>query len=116
MMVYRLFCRITRKAYIGATTQTLKARMHRHRTRAAKMQDPKDMYPLYQAAREHGWESFDVDVLNRTRSLDELQAMEKAAILLYRTLVPNGYNQIVEDVDKLRWLPRASGWNKGVPH
>jgi len=116
MIVYRLFCRVTKKAYIGATRQTLKARMHRHRTRAATPGEKGTMYPLYQAAREHGWESFDVDILNRARSLDELQAMEKAAILLYRTLVPDGYNQILEDRDKVKWLTTTAGWNKGVKH
>lgn len=74
------------------------------------------MYPLYVDAKKYGWDAFDANVLSHARSLDEMKEMEKAAILLYRSLVPNGYNQIVEDRDRLKWFKPASGWNKGVRH
>lgn len=117
MIVYRLFCRETGKSYIGATRQTFKARMHRHRTRAATPNGKGSMYPLYVDARKYGWNAFDIGVLSHARSYDELNAMERAAILLYRSLVPTGYNQILDDNDRQKYSTNLPcGWNKGIPH
>jgi group I intron endonuclease len=118
MVVYRLFCRVTGKSYIGATRQTFNARMHRHRTRAATATDKGTMYPLYVDVRKYGWDAFDCGVLSHVQSYDELYAAEKAAILLFRAMEPTGYNQIFDDHDRQKyWKGRThAGWNKGIPH
>lgn len=117
MVIYRLTCRITGKRYIGATRQALHLRLagHRNASRAGGM---KGMNLIAEAIRVHGWDAFDVEVLAHARSFPELMEMEKAAIILHRTMHPTGYNQLAGGGG---WLdrPRATGrpaWNKGVPH
>ena len=116
MIIYRLFCRVTGKNYIGATRQRLATRLagHRHTARQTGM---KGMQLLARAIREHGWESFDVFTLARANSIEELMEMEHAAVLRWGTLHPDGYNQLGGGGG---WLDRPTqtgrpAWNKGVP-
>ena len=93
MTVYRIFCRVTGKHYIGCTTKSVKTRITHHRLRAQKKEGHGGMYPLSQAIREHGWENFDVSVVAAHLDSRELgYEVERAAIKVYNSLVPNGYN------------------------
>lgn len=117
MVVYKLTCMVTGKAYIGVTRQPLAKRLagHRHASREVTM---KGRYLIAEAIRVHGWEAFRVEVLAHPRSIQEMREMECAAITLHRTLYPNGYNQLNGGGG---WLDRPTttgrpAWNKGVPH
>jgi group I intron endonuclease len=88
MLLYKLTNRVTGQSYIGVTGRPLAERLSNHRTFAAKGMN----YPLAIAIRKHGWQVFEVSELGRASSRDEVMEMEKAAIVLYKTLAPNGYN------------------------
>lgn len=73
---------------------------------------------IARAIREHGWDAFEVSTLAHARSIDELMEMEKSAIILNRTMHPEGYNQLGGGGG---WLDRPTttgrpAWNKGIPH
>lgn len=117
MLVYKLTCRVTGKSYIGATQNPLPQRLANHRARA-NASGLKGMYPLSQAIREHGWDSFDVTVLSHARNLPEMLEMERGAITLYRTLHPDGYNYLNGGGGD--WLGGGGRgkvpWNRGKSH
>jgi group I intron endonuclease len=119
LTVYRIYCRATGKSYIGATSGRLQTRMNAHRYRAMKEGGFRTMYPLSVAIRTHGWENFDVSVLsNHAQSLRELRELEEAAIKLFHSLHPHGYNQVEtgNSVGTLREPSHRPAWNRGVTH
>lgn len=75
------------------------------------------MVLIAKAIREHGWDAFEVMELNRAKTYAELMEMEKAAIVLYQTVTPNGYN-ILPGGGGLNspFVKSHPAWNKGVPH
>jgi len=88
MLVYKITNRITGQNYIGSTKRSLYERLSNHRSFAARGLT----YPLASAIREYGWDAFEVTELGRAESAKQLAEMEKAAIVLYNSLVPHGYN------------------------
>lgn len=123
MIIYKLTNRMTGMSYVGATTQSLPMRCSQHR-KAAAQNHP---YPIAQAIREHGWAAFDVGVLNHANTRLELNVMERAAIALFQTITPNGYNLTpggpgsgkasIATRQKLSAAGKGkTPWNKGVPH
>lgn len=88
MIVYRMTNRMTRQSYIGTTTQALHYRMSNHRANAERGVN----YPLCEAIRTFGWEAFDVEVIARCVTKEEMHAKEEQAIALFGTMTPNGYN------------------------
>ncbi len=88
MQVYKITNRVTGQSYIGATKDQM-ARIREHRGTAEKGLK----YPLAVAIREYGWGNFDVITLAHCQTVAEAHAKERAAIALFDTLVPRGYNQ-----------------------
>lgn len=88
MIVYRIRNMVTGQNYIGVTKSTLAARCAGHRANATRGVT----YPLLQAIRDLGWEHFEATELSRAESSADALQMEKAAIVLFKALVPNGYN------------------------
>lgn len=78
----------TGKQYVGITTLTVNRRMTGHRT-AARQGSP---YPLHAAIRKHGFDAMRVEVLNTSRDLAALHALEIETIAKLNTEAPNGYN------------------------
>lgn len=89
MVLYVLTNEKTGQQYVGATRQTLPRRLADHR-KAALVEGR--TYPICAAIREHGWESFRVDVLARPETYDELMRLEVETILSLGTRTPHGYN------------------------
>src|SRR4051812_30138475 len=88
MIVYRIRNMVTGQSYIGVTKTTLANRCSGHRSNAARGVT----YPLLHAIREFGWEHFEATELSRTDTVDEALRMERAAITLFNTIAPHGYN------------------------
>lgn len=73
---------------MGITTLTVNRRMAGHRV-AARKGSP---YPLYAAIRKYGFENMVVEELHSSRDIEELYALEVAAISEHNSESPKGYN------------------------
>lgn len=118
MTTYKLTCRATGKSYVGITTTRLGKRLTNHR-QAAKSAGMKGRYVLAAAIREFGWESFDVEVLSTSATTyAELCEQERAAIVLYGTMHPRGYNQLGGGGGGFHSRYHDThhpAWNRGIP-
>lgn len=81
----------TGKQYVGITTLTVNRRMSGHRTAARKGSS----YPLHAAIRKYGFENMVIETLHPSQDIDELRALEVAAIANHNTVSPAGYNLTV---------------------
>lgn len=117
MTIYKLTCRPTGKSYVGATRLRLEKRFANHR-QSAKQSSMKGRYLIAQAIRDHGWESFDIEVVGHANSLKELGEKEYAAIVLFGTMHPAGYNQRAGGTGGFNGPVKNSkpAWNKGGTH
>lgn len=86
-VIYKIINKITGKSYVGKTNN-LSARMKNHRNSTCCRY-------LYNAIKKYGWENFEVKVLQEC-TRDEAPVLELEYILRENTLVPNGYNLILE--------------------
>lgn len=116
MTTYKLTCRVTGKSYIGITTKRLEKRLTNHR-QAAKSKGMKGRYVIASAIREFGWDSFDVEVLSTSATTyAELCEQERAAITLYGTMHPRGYNQLGGGGGGFHGrYDHRQAWNRGIP-
>lgn len=89
MQVYKLTNKKTGMSYIGSTTLSLGQRCAGHRQMAGRGLT----YPLAEAIRVDGWDSFETTTLAFCSSKQDMYAKEIAAIALFETLHPRGYNQ-----------------------
>lgn len=84
MIIYKISNNINNKIYIGQTTKTLKKRWSDHywgnRTVISK------------AIRKYGRENFNIEIIDKANSLDELNLLEQKYIKEFNSLSPNGYN------------------------
>lgn len=91
MIIYKLTCRITRKAYIGATTKTLDERWVEHCAAAKRNVKTK----LYSAIRKYGRDSWDMEILaSNISDLSEMFSLEQKMICENNTF-SNGYNMTI---------------------
>jgi group I intron endonuclease len=88
MFVYLLYCRVSRKGYVGQTTQTLKRRWQKH---CADAQTGSE-YLIHRAIRKYGEDAFELSVLAEADNLPALDQIEIEQIEKQGTLAPNGYN------------------------
>jgi group I intron endonuclease len=89
MLIYLITNKINGKRYVGQTIQTLRNRWHGHKQASLP---GKSTVPLYNAIRKYGLENFEIKVLSRSHSMEELNHREAYCIKLLGTLSPNGYN------------------------
>ncbi len=89
MQVYKITHKVTGMSYIGVTKTPLAERLRGHHSMATKGLDS----PLSVAIRRDGWEAFDASTIAFCDSLAEAHERERAAIIAFGTLVPNGYNR-----------------------
>ncbi len=83
MIIYKIENKINGKIYIGQTTVELNERIKGHKYAN---------YYVGRAIREYGIEKFAIDVIEKCKTLDELNEREKFWITYYNCKVPNGYN------------------------
>ena len=123
MDVYKITNRVNGKCYVGTTIRTTESRFREHCNNALL---GKRVAPLYDAMREHGLSSFEVETISTTALYEELLSLERAAIASEGCVVPNGYNVVrggrgnfgwkMSDATKARISARAKGrvaHNKG---
>lgn len=90
MFLYRIRNPITGKDYIGITTISIERRFARHVWMAT---GPKQSaFYLHKAIRKYGPQNFVVEQIGTAASRSTLEQMERAAIDLYATFWPSGYN------------------------
>ena len=86
MIIYKIKNKIDGKMYIGQTTKTLERRWYAH-CRAES-----DCRYLKHAIQLHGKESFEVSIIARCSSIEEMNHRETYYIKLFKAIAPNGYN------------------------
>lgn len=89
MFVYKITNTVNGMAYIGSTTDTVETRFRQHIYESVASPN---RTPLYRAMNEYGIESFIVEEIAHTGSLQKLERLEADFIKMYNTLTPNGYN------------------------
>lgn len=85
MIIYKITNKTTGKCYIGQTTLPLSRRWYKH-THDSKCPAIRD------AIKKYGKDNFQIEIIDRAKTLDELNEKECYWINFYNSLVPNGYN------------------------
>lgn len=92
-VIYKITNTINKKIYIGETIRDGQTRWNEHCSRAKNDLDRKQ--PLYNAMRKYGIENFTFEIIEQCS--DEIRfEKETYYIHLYNSLVPYGYNIIIE--------------------
>jgi len=88
MVIYKITNEVTKKVYIGQTTQTLDNRIKNH----LKESKNNVKRPFLNALKKYGLNSFIFEVIDSSNNLDELNEKEIYWINFYNSVSPNGYN------------------------
>ena len=91
--IYKITNLINNKCYIGQSIHIL-IRWNKHRSAAFNNEDSCYNYPLYRAFRKYGLENFSFEIIEEC-SQQELDEKELYYIEYYNSLIPNGYNQVL---------------------
>ena len=90
MIIYLITNRVNGKRYVGQTVNTLKHRWNLH---VGHSRNPKRSGVLCSAIRKYGPENFEMKVLAKCDSMEEMNHRETYYInKIFKTLSPNGYN------------------------
>jgi group I intron endonuclease len=95
--IYRLYCSVTNKSYIGKTRQKLNRRLDHHFACANRKSDKSYNYHIYRAIRKYGKDGFTISIIDHIidtskYKLDErLYDLETTYIQLFDSF-KNGYN------------------------
>ena len=84
MIIYKATNKINGKVYIGQTVRSLQERMAEHARHTQTTFD--------RALKKYGLDAFDIEQIDSTDSVDELNQKEIYWIEFYNCVVPNGYN------------------------
>ena len=85
MLLYVITNKVNNTRYIGQTIQALSKRWISHKK-------SKSQTFISRAIQKHGPENFEIRVLSRCNSVEELNHREQYYIKLFNTMAPNGYN------------------------
>lgn len=88
-IIYKIFCPISQKSYIGLTTDSLSQRWSNHVCQATRTLSK---MLLHKAIRKYGREAFSAVEISRHDTLEDASQTEREAIGAHRTLAPAGYN------------------------
>lgn len=86
--IYKLTNKITRKSYIGQTTNDVKRRFTFHKSSAKRGSKT----PLHEAISKYGAENFKIEIIDENISEETVDDCERFWIGKMKTRVPNGYN------------------------
>src|SRR5580704_3159657 len=87
MIVYKITNKINEKSYIGQTIGPIEKRWNSH---CSKQKRGHGIF--YRAIAKYGKENFEIKILARCNSIQEMNHREVYYIKLFNTLAPNGYN------------------------
>ena len=88
MILYKITNLINGKKYIGQTIRNLSIRWKQH------LRKEGNCYALHAAFKKYGNENFEIKILVKCNSIEELNHREEYYIKLLNTMSPNGYNLI----------------------
>ena len=124
MVVYKITNKISGKLYIGQTVQKVSTRWIQHKCDAKTR---KYHSVLHRAMNKHGIENFEIKIIARCNSMEEMNHREAYYINTFNTLAPNGYNAAeggknhrLTDAQKIKLSKLKMGvktgktWNKGI--
>lgn len=86
-IIYKITNKLSGKAYVGQTTQSLRKRWNSHVAQSEKCR-----WPVHRAIAKYGRNAFDVVVLERCADRESLDAAERKWVESERTKQPRGYN------------------------
>lgn len=86
MVIYKIKNKINGKIYIGQTKFSIATRWTRHLEKGSFCR------LLKFAIRKYGKENFEISVLCRCKSVEEMNQRERSCIRLFNSMAPNGYN------------------------
>lgn len=89
IIIYKLENKINNKVYIGQTIQKLNRRITDHVLKSKKV-GKKTVFSA--ALKKYGIENFNITILDKATSKDELNSKEILWISKYNSVYPNGYN------------------------
>ncbi len=89
MVVYLISNKVNGKRYIGQTKYTAEKRFKKHKEDALVA---KRCFALHQAIRKYGIDNFEIKVLSKCDSIEEMNHRETYYIRIFDTLSPKGYN------------------------
>lgn len=84
MIIYKITNKINGKIYVGQTIHKLEFRIRQHRNRGK--------YPIGIALNKYGIDNFDIEIIDRAKSREELDKKEIYWIKYYDCISPKGYN------------------------
>jgi len=88
MIVYLITNKINGKRYVGQTVQLLNVRWSKH----CHVSNANKGMLIVHAIQKYGRDSFEIKVLSKCSSLEEMNYRERYYIKLLKTSSPNGYN------------------------
>ena len=86
MIVYKITNLLDDKKYVGQTIFSLEHRWKQHQSKRS------DCRYLKHAIQKYGKDNFEIKILSRCISTEEMNHREQYYIKLFNTLAPNGYN------------------------
>lgn len=89
VLVYKVTCLISGRAYVGITSGQMEKRWSTHLKHAASKRFNS---PLHASIRKHGREQFIVEIICKADSNEKARLIEREMIAQHNTMVPNGYN------------------------
>lgn len=87
MIIYMIQNKLNGKMYIGQTRRPLKERINQHKLDAENGVG----FELHNSIRKHGWDNFEVTILDETDNIDKLNELEEYYISKYDS-INKGYN------------------------
>ena len=97
-VVYVHINKINGKAYVG---QTLQDPERRFRKNSKTYVNYKSCSVFYKALKKYGWDNFETTLLASANSILNLNYLEEYFINLYNSMVPNGYNSVLQTPERV---------------
>jgi len=86
--IYKITNKINQKVYIGQTTAKIEKRLSAHRCKSNKHKSA-----ITNSILKHGWDNFEVEVIETCSTIEELNRKEIHWIIFYDSMNPDrGYN------------------------
>ena len=85
-VIYKITNLLNGKCYVGQA-KNLKKRIKGHERSVSRVKSP-----LYSAIQSHGWDQFNIEIIYRAETYEQLDQLEIDYIKKYQSLYPIGYN------------------------
>jgi hypothetical protein len=93
MIIYKFTNKVNGKVYIGQTRRTFEKRISEHKMDSRNIDSSNYNCVFYRAIRKHGWDKFEIEIIDEAFDIKELNEKESYWISFYNSLSGlNGYN------------------------